>query len=388
MEQGESRSINKFIKGIILILVLIIAIPAKKPLADSYRKDMTYKQSKITSFSEILSEEYCKELVKLQASKNLTNNSVNEFKAKLLNNLNIKINAYAVVISDKVFGYVASIDDMELIKGYIIQKYMDEIGLDSQNVEIENIAFVEKIELVDSEIEYSKIDNYEHIAENIYSASIVDEDLLGIQITVNSKEEVQIEPSTIINKTDELYIGNEEVIEGENGVKIVNKESVYNGLYKVEQTVLSEAVVKKAEPIVINKGTKNPYYDGVVFLSSPTSGGYISAQFGEARNTSYHKGVDIAENLGEPVTSALDGKVISAGYNNGGYGNLVIIQHEDNIQTYYAHLNEIYVTEGELVTEGSCIGAIGSTGYSTGPHLHFELRIGGVPVNPLEYIKQ
>ena len=387
MEQCESRGINNFIKGIILILVLIIAMPANKPLADSYKKEMTYKQNTTTNFSEVLTKEYCNELVELEINKNLSNNSVNEFKAKLLDSLNIKINAYAVVISNEVFGYVANIDDIELIKGYIIQKYIDKIGLDSENERIENIAFVEKIELLASEIEYSKIDNYKNVAENIYSISIIDEDLLGIQITVNSKEEVEFEPVTIVNETDELYIGNEEIVDGENGVKIVNKESVYSGVHRTDEMVLSEAVIKIAQPIVINKGTKNPYYDGVVFLSSPTSGGYISALFGEPRNTSYHKGVDIAKNLGEDVTSALDGKVISAGYNNGGYGNLVIIEHEDNIQTYYAHLNEIYVSEGEVVTEGSCIGTIGSTGYSTGPHLHFELRVNGVPVDPLEYIK-
>ena len=387
MEQCESRGINNFIKGTILILVLIIAMPANKPLADSYKKEMTYKQNTTTNFSEVLTKEYCNELVELEINKNLSNNSVNEFKAKLLDSLNIKINAYAVVISNEVFGYVANIDDIELIKGYIIQKYIDKIGLDSENERIENIAFVEKIELLASEIEYSKIDNYKNVAENIYSISIIDEDLLGIQITVNSKEEVEFEPVTIINETDELYIGNEEIVDGENGVKIVNKESVYSGVHRTDEMVLSEAVIKIAQPIVINKGTKNPYYDGVVFLSSPTSGGYISALFGEPRNTSYHKGVDIAKNLGEDVTSALDGKVISAGYNNGGYGNLVIIEHEDNIQTYYAHLNEIYVSEGEVVTEGSCIGTIGSTGYSTGPHLHFELRVNGVPVDPLEYIK-
>ena len=387
MEQCESRGINNFIKGTILILVLIIAMPANKPLADSYKKEMTYKQNTTTNFSEVLTKEYCNELVELEINKNLSNNSVNEFKAKLLDSLNIKINAYAVVISNEVFGYVANIDDIELIKGYIIQKYIDKIGLDSENERIENIAFVEKIELLASEIEYSKIDNYKNVAENIYSISIIDEDLLGIQITVNSKEEVEFEPVTIINETDELYIGNEEIVDGENGVKIVNKESVYSGVHRTDEMVLSEAVINIAQPIVINKGTKNPYYDGVVFLSSPTSGGYISALFGEPRNTSYHKGVDIAKNLGEDVTSALDGKVISAGYNNGGYGNLVIIEHEDNIQTYYAHLNEIYVSEGEVVTEGSCIGTIGSTGYSTGPHLHFELRVNGVPVDPLEYIK-
>ena len=133
-------------------------------------------------------------------------------------------------------------------------------------------------------------------------------------------------------------------------------------------------------------GSRNPYYDGITFLGRPLNGGYISSYYGEKRATSYHKGLDIANNLGEDVMSAFEGKVIFAGYNNGGYGNLVIIQHSDDMKTYYAHLNDLYVSEGQQVKKGEIIGAVGSTGYSTGPHLHFELRIDENPVNPLSYI--
>ena len=97
---------------------------------------------------------------------------------------------------------------------------------------------------------------------------------------------------------------------------------------------------------------------------------------------------DIAKNLGESVNAALDGKVISAGYNNGGYGNLIVIEHQNNMKTYYAHLNEIYVNVGDMVKKDDIIGAVGSTGNSTGPHLHFELRVDNKPVDPIKYIKQ
>ena len=137
---------------------------------------------------------------------------------------------------------------------------------------------------------------------------------------------------------------------------------------------------------VIKKGVKNPYYSGVAFLLAPVTGGCVTSVFGEARNTSYHKGIDIAKPAGESVKCALDGIVTFAGYNYGGYGNLVIIQHEDNMETYYAHLSDIYVSQGQSINEGDIIGAVGSTGYSTGPHLHFELRVGGTPVDPMGYI--
>ena len=95
---------------------------------------------------------------------------------------------------------------------------------------------------------------------------------------------------------------------------------------------------------------------------------------------------DLAKNLGEEIHSAYEGKVVFAGYNNGGYGNLVIVQHENDMQTYYAHLNEISVSNGQYVGQGELLGTVGTTGYSTGPHLHFELRVGGNPVDPAQYM--
>ena len=108
--------------------------------------------------------------------------------------------------------------------------------------------------------------------------------------------------------------------------------------------------------------------------------------FGEARTGGYHKGIDLAKNLGEEVHNAYEGTVVFAGYNNGGYGNLVIVQHENDMQTYYAHLNEIYVSKGQYIGTEEVLGTVGTTGYSTGPHLHFELRVGGNPVDPTQYI--
>ena len=110
----------------------------------------------------------------------------------------------------------------------------------------------------------------------------------------------------------------------------------------------------------------------------------VTSVFGEARTGGYHKGIDLAKNLGEEVHSAYEGKVVFAGYNNGGYGNLVIVQHENDMQTYYAHLNEIYVSNGQYSRTGRIIrNCWYSTGYSTGPHFHFELRVGGNPVDRL-----
>lgn len=94
-----------------------------------------------------------------------------------------------------------------------------------------------------------------------------------------------------------------------------------------------------------------------------------------------HNGVDIAAPVGTPVWAAADGKVIVArsGGWNGGYGSYVVISHSNGTQTLYAHLSRVDVTVGQSVTKGKTIGAMGNTGKSTGPHLHFEVRGGKNP---------
>jgi murein DD-endopeptidase MepM/ murein hydrolase activator NlpD len=100
-----------------------------------------------------------------------------------------------------------------------------------------------------------------------------------------------------------------------------------------------------------------------------------------------HQGIDIAAPTGTPVWAASSGVVEYAAWNSGGYGNLVEIRHADGTITRYAHLSAIYVQEGQSVSQTQVIGAIGSTGFSTGPHLHFEVRPGGGgAVNPMAYL--
>ena len=100
-----------------------------------------------------------------------------------------------------------------------------------------------------------------------------------------------------------------------------------------------------------------------------------------------HSGLDIGNKTGQPVYSAETGKIEASGWNAGGYGYYVIINHGGGLKTLYAHLSKIYVQNGQNVSRGAAIGAVGSSGRSTGPHLHFEVRVNGIRVNPLGYIR-
>lgn len=124
-------------------------------------------------------------------------------------------------------------------------------------------------------------------------------------------------------------------------------------------------------------------------LAWPVSG-TITSPFGYRRNPfgggmEFHQGLDIAAPMGTTITAAASGTVISAGW-YGGYGNYILIDHGGGMATGYGHCSQIFVSAGQQVQKGQAIGAVGSTGASTGPHVHFEVRINGKPVDPAAYL--
>ncbi len=123
-----------------------------------------------------------------------------------------------------------------------------------------------------------------------------------------------------------------------------------------------------------------------ISLIKPVSG-IISSRFGARSSirSSAHTGLDIATSTGTPVTAAASGTVTFSGW-KGSYGKLLVITHSNGIQTYYGHCNSLNASVGQNVVQGQTIAAVGSTGNSTGPHLHFEIRVNGVAYNPQNYL--
>ncbi len=117
------------------------------------------------------------------------------------------------------------------------------------------------------------------------------------------------------------------------------------------------------------------------FIHPLKGAGRVSSEYGPRWGT-FHHGIDFAAPAGTPIYASAAGKVIYSGYNNGGYGYLVIIDHGNGYQTYYAHNSSLYVSVGNQVSQGQHIAGVGSTGDSTGNHLHFEVRKNGTPINP------
>jgi flagellar protein FlgJ len=150
-------------------------------------------------------------------------------------------------------------------------------------------------------------------------------------------------------------------------------------------------VVPNAPIVEVGKTVSNSIVSGVGEISfQRPAAGRISSEFGNRfhpidKRTRFHGGLDIAVPTGTTVSAAAEGTVVFAG-KKGGYGNLVIIQHPDGRETRYAHLSSFSVAAGDPVAKGEPIASSGSTGRSTGPHLHFEIRENGVAVDPERFL--
>jgi murein DD-endopeptidase MepM/ murein hydrolase activator NlpD len=100
----------------------------------------------------------------------------------------------------------------------------------------------------------------------------------------------------------------------------------------------------------------------------------------------FHYGVDLSAPYGSPIRAAADGTVMIAAFSGGGFGRLVVVDHGGGVQTFYAHLSRIDVIAGQEIRRGEIVGALGNSGRTTAPHLHYEVRIGGTPVNPYRFL--
>ncbi|MBR1579894.1 MAG: peptidoglycan DD-metalloendopeptidase family protein [Selenomonadaceae bacterium] len=118
----------------------------------------------------------------------------------------------------------------------------------------------------------------------------------------------------------------------------------------------------------------------------PTTGVVTSPYGLRWGGTDFHPGMDIANDMGTPIVATADGIVVVAGWNSGGYGNMVDIDHGNGIMTRYGHASQVLVSAGQYVKRGQIIALMGSTGFSTGPHVHYEVHVNGQRVNPISYL--
>ena len=208
-------------------------------------------------------------------------------------------------------------------------------------------------------------------------------------LTVRTKEYAELaEPIPFDTEevpSDNMYQGDRRItVQGEDGFHKIKAHIVRDNGRESDRDILEEDRLEEPVTRVVAVGTKpRPATMATGTFIAPTRG-RLTSPFG-MRSGRRHTGIDIAAPTGTAVRAADAGRVSFAG-TQGAYGRLVIIDHENGRQTYYAHLNTISVSVGTRVHQDQQIGTVGSTGRSTGPHLHFEIRIDGIPVNPSNYV--
>ena len=208
-------------------------------------------------------------------------------------------------------------------------------------------------------------------------------------ITVQTQEKLtQVEsiPYKVVYKGDDTLFVNESkvVTKGKEGKKRVQYSQLKENEIVVEREVLNETVLEQPIDKVVLKGTKIIPSRGSGVLSWPTMGGFITSYYGP-RWGSYHNAIDISGVKDYTVKAADNGTVIYTGW-KGSYGRTVMIDHGNGMVTLYAHLSSISVNYGDKVAKGQKIGVMGSSGNSTGTHLHFEVRVDDEARNPLNYL--
>jgi len=233
--------------------------------------------------------------------------------------------------------------------------------------------------------------NPDLVAEKI---KIGDEITVSASIPTLSVKETVVEEytravgyETVKETTDDLYTTQSRVKRaGVNGEAAVTAEVVYVNGQEEERTVLEWINISEPVDEIIEVGTKKPPKKAATGSFMRPANGYISSRYGYRRSMGdFHTGVDFAGPTGTPIYASDGGKVTYAGW-KGNYGYCVFIDHGNGYTTVYAHCSKLLVKVGQSVAKGETIAKVGSTGRSTGPHLHFEVRVNGKHQNPLNYI--
>lgn len=237
--------------------------------------------------------------------------------------------------------------------------------------------FIKNTKETSEEEIFNKIQDMAEVTYKIYAITLNNENTTY----VNSLEEAETAIAKIkeekADKLDEIEIGIQEIYT-KNIEETTNTIEVASAISKTETEIAN--IVKEQEKI------KSATFEGVYFAVKPVTG-TITSRFGanESIRDHTHMGMDIAAPNGTSIKAAADGTITYSGW-MGGYGNLIIISHGNGIQTYYGHCSKLYVSVGKEVKAGDIIAAVGSTGNSTGNHLHFEIRKNGSQINPQKYL--
>ncbi|MFR6257458.1 MAG: peptidoglycan DD-metalloendopeptidase family protein [Anaerovoracaceae bacterium] len=346
-----------------------------------------------------------------------------------MGDLNVK--AYGIYVNGKKAG---SVQDKETA-AKVMQDIKDKYAGVQEGSKIEEAVFIEKVDVREANTDLEDLRSEEEMVDILCTSgeketlhkvvagdtlnsiaklySMTEEEILDDNKNIDSKK-LEVGSTIVIKQNAPILtvkitelVTYDKVIEHE--VEKQNDSNIYEGYTETKQNgedglseITSRVVTVNGEPIeednLVTTVKKEPVKEVVMVGTKerpPTvgSGKYIwplkvnfrqTTGF-ESRWGDFHNAVDLACNSGSEIYAADGGTVIQAGY-MGSYGNVIFIDHQNGQETRYAHCSKLLVKKGDKVFQGQVIAKVGSTGRSTGPHLHFEVRINGTPKNPLNYL--
>ena len=350
--------------------------------------------------------------------------------SEIKGNLNYEVVAYGIKVDGEIIGELPSKEMAENLLEDIKAPYY-KMTEDSENVVVE---IAQDVEIIEVKAEKDELETYNVLLYYIQKGTDVEKThvvesgenswTIASQYNISVSELMAANPNVNINLIypgDELslivpkpYIGvrtkeiavyeeklsydteyekvswlyNDEYqtkTSGEYGVVEIKAEVVKENGIEVSRNIVEEKIVEEPVIEVLYNGTKDPPpKKGTGYFNNPLPTGYVTSRYGP-RWSGFHHGLDIATAIGAPITAADGGVVTFSGW-YGDYGYMIEIDHGGGFSTRYGHCSKLYVEVGEKVYQGKTIAAVGNTGYSTGPHVHFEVRKYGSTVNPQQYI--
>lgn len=270
-----------------------------------------------------------------------------------------------------------------------LQEQMNTILSAYKTDNVDGVGFFPQIEIVEGLYPATSLTTAQHMTTYLNSLTVK---------TIRNKEYIEtVKYKTVYKQTDALLLGYESIQQkGKNGKQRVYAQEIFVGGVKKYETVISTETIQTAVDQVILIGAQK-YSDGAEVGDGRATGTFIwplpytkqiSSYFAN-RWGSMHGAIDIANGSanGKPIIASDGGTVIEAQYHSS-WGNYILIDHGNGFKTRYAHCSKLEVKVGEKVAQGQYIAKVGNTGFSTGPHLHFEVIKNGVLVDPLKYVQR
>lgn len=308
------------------------------------------------------------------------------FSAVLITVLNMYKPTFKVSLNDKFIGYFGDYEQFEDVYNTLVNEQIQidpEVKVYLNSEPVFNNCYI-RDSLIAKQNVYTSLREELKEEFTIYNVAIEN----GKKMTFNSRQEADKYVNDF--KAEIPKVKSEVTVEKVESLGEMTSIDVANNIYK-DIVSRNKPVVRVAKKYTPAKVSNNKVPQNVAVVASaqggiwPTSLTRISSPFGW-RGSSMHTGIDICGAAGSPIYAYKSGLVVFAGW-NGAYGYMLKVDHGGGIATWYAHSSQLLVTAGDTVSQGQTIAKVGTTGWSTGNHLHFEMRINGAAVNPYPYIK-